>query len=643
MLTSDEDDDDDDDDEGGDDSSEDSESGDEGNAGRPVSFDSDDDSEVLSDSDYEASDDETPMMRLVSGFDTLHAWISSSAAALSALQDVVAVPTFLSGNSTVFAVRPIARIRRRQAAKECRRQLAEIRPWDGLPASLPLRTCGQWIQAINLQQEMPYQQRVMTQSFMQHPSPVRERLGAAAHSRAIQLLQQQQQQQQDGGGRYGILESVFRYFTGQQPQGILAGSIGASEPERLLSRRDFVNDWTVKTILDHCPGLCRLSLSECHGITDRSLEFIRDSACVAARTLVSLHIAGCTQITDRGLLGLLGHTAKKSTATTGVSTFSHRSSPLPSSCSSYTSITPFPASTSSLVRLESLDFAGCYHISDKGLIPLLKQCGSRLLQLRVSDCDNITAASVKALAMHCPNIQWLDLCRTGILTEECLILLAEQCTDLEWLNLARVSPQLEAEASSSSPLAGLDGAGDNGHDNDTNDNAGMEVDQDEDEVEQEEVKADDEKAFLTSTSVQLPIQSDDINTNTNDEGLSLKQDSITDRAIALLCESCPKLQLLDLSYIPTITNSAMESLSESAQSLVCLTIIGCPGITSQSLLYLARLRNSSGKLGCITMGDALGISERDIEAIMQGTLSGWQKSLVDETNLGEILGRSWDE
>ncbi|KAF9123725.1 hypothetical protein BGW39_008730 [Mortierella sp. 14UC] len=561
MPTSDEDNDED----GDEDGSEDSVSEDEGDVGGPMGFDSDDYGGVLSDSDYEASDDETPLMKLVSRFDALHAWISTSATALSTLQDL------------------------------------------------------------------------------------------------LQQQQQQQQQQQGlagGGGRYGILGSVFRYLTRQQPQGIPAGTAGASEPERLLSRRDFVNDWTVKTILDHCPGLCRLTLSECHGITDRSLELIRDSACVAARTLVSLHIAGCSQITDRGLLGLLDHTSKRTAATAGTMTFLHKSSPFPS-CSTSSSlssspVTPYPtfissdpsipASTSSLVRLESLDFAGCYQISDKGLIPLLNQCGSRLLQLRVSDCDRITAASVNGLATHCPNIQWLDLCRTGILTEECLILLAERCTDLEWLNLARVSPQLEVETSSSSSSAGLDSAGDNSDENDTNGNAGAENEQDEEDVEQGEVEADDEKALMTSTSAQLLIQGSNTNTNdSNDEELTLEQDSITDRALALLCESCPKLQLLDLSYIPTISNSAMESLSESAKSLVCLTIIGCPGITSQSLLYLARLRNNSGKLGCITMGDALGISEGDIEAIMQGTLSGWQKSLVDETNLGEILGRSWDE
>ncbi|KAG0212443.1 hypothetical protein BGX33_003623 [Mortierella sp. NVP41] len=544
-----------------------------------MSIDSNDGGLSDKSSDYEASDDETPMMKLVSRFDALHAWISSST---TALQDVATV--------------------------------------------------------ISLQQEMPFHQRVMTQSFMQHPPLARGgRHAASMRSRAIQLLQQQQQLQQEdqGNARYGVLGSVFRYLI-RQPQGPpLVATNPSSEPERLLSRRDFVNDWTVKTIMDHCPGLCRLTLSECHGITDRSLELIRDSACVANRTLVSLHLAGCSQITDRGLLGLVGTSTKRTTTTD----LSHEPSTSLSSSISPFSLAPIPTQTSTaqstpttFVRLESLDFAGCHQISDKGMIPLLKQCGSRLLQLRVSDCEEITSASVVALANHCPNTQWLDLCRTGILTEESLILLAERCTDLEWLNLARINPgQLES-------LDGLE-ANNNGDGDDVGDGGESNVNNNDGETEEseqeEEVEMDDEKILLDSNGIH--------HSKTDEEDEQVKEDSITDRALALLCESCPKLQLLDLSYISTISNNAMESLSETAKSLVCLTIIGCPGITSQSLLYLARLRNSSGKLGCITMGDALGISERDIEQIMQGTLSGWQKSLVDETNLGEILGRSWDE
>ncbi|KAG0096971.1 hypothetical protein BGZ93_003706 [Podila epicladia] len=335
------------------------------------------------------------------------------------------------------------------------------------------------------------------------------------------------------------------------------------EQPRLQSRRDYVTDRTLVTILKHCPGLCRLLVSECTGITDRGLELIRKSECVRRGTLVSLHMAGCFKITDKGLLILA----------TGCSDWDD------------SDLETFSGTTDTELRLESLDFAGCFQISDRGLVPLLKACGTRLEQLRVSDCDLVTARSVTVLAQWCPRTKWLDLARSGPLTGSCLSLLARRCSGLEWLNLARSHPG------------------------------------------EEEVRDDG----YPSPEGPTPVEAD-LGLDGEDEA-DQEEDSISD--------DC--LQLLDLSYISTLTNLAIEAMSQTANALVCLTIIGCPGITSLSLVFLAKLRNTSGRLGCITMGDAQGISERDIEQIMQGTLSGWQKSLVDETSLGEILGRSWDE
>ncbi|KAF9317315.1 hypothetical protein BG003_000933 [Podila horticola] len=345
------------------------------------------------------------------------------------------------------------------------------------------------------------------------------------------------------------------------------------EQPRLQSRRDYVTDRTLATILKHCPGLCRLLVSECAGITDRGLELIRNSECVRRGTLVSLHMAGCFKITDIGLL----------TLATGRSDWNDS-----------TDLEQISDTTGTALRLESLDFAGCFQISDRGLVPLLRACGTRLEQLRVSDCDLVTARSVTALAQWCPHTKWLDLARSGPLTGSCLSLLARKCLGLEWLNLARPHPS-----------------------------------------------EDDKDSGETSPQDTVPSETE-MEPDGEDE-TDQEEDTISDDCITMICESCPKLQLLDLSYIPTLTNLAIEAMSQTANALVCLTIIGCPGITSLSLVYLAKLRNTSGRLGCITMGDAQGISERDIEQIMQGTLSGWQKSLVDETSLGEILGRSWDE
>ncbi|KAI9236729.1 MAG: hypothetical protein BYD32DRAFT_418035 [Podila humilis] len=553
--------------------------------------DLDDDSGT--DSDYDPSDDETTLLKVVQGIDYLQSLLRQRQDQPTPQQS----PLSASAPSFFALSRTLARLRKKQTAKEARLRMLHLRRRNGLPHAFPLATCGQWIQVINLHQETPYPQRSNPQSLV-HPSTPQPRprpsavaaegqqqqqAGENLHNPAQLHEQQQAQPQQPRADHPGFFSSFFgtdRFFQ-QSPEpnphppvinDEAQRSMDPVEQPRLQSRRDYVTDRTLATILQCCPGLCRLLVSECAGITDRGLEMIRNSECVRRRTLVSLHMAGCFKITDKGLLILA----------TGRNWDDSDDANL-EVCDT----------TDTVLRLESLDFAGCFQISDRGLVPLLKACGNRLEQLRVSDCDMVTSRSVMVLAQWCPQTKWLDLARSGPLTGPCLSLLAQRCLGLEWLNLARSHPsEWDEEAL---PQGGA----------------------------------------LSEADIDLDGAEDE-----TDEG---EEDAISDNCIALICESCPRLQLLDLSYIPTLTNEAIEAMSYTANALVCLTIIGCPGITSLSLVYLAKLRNTSGRLGCITMGDALGISEKDIEQIMQGTLSGWQKSLLDETSLGDILGRSWDE
>lgn len=533
---------------------------------------SDDDLDTDEDSEGENSEDEGSLMKLVSGIDRLQSLIRSQFLPTDGPHDDQNIACIHLPFS-----KALRRLRQREAIRDCRRRMSDIRHTDGLPASLPLQMCGQWIQVINLQQETPTPQKLGSQSWTHSPityhgSHMRRRRGRGGtffdHGDPQHLQHLQEQPEQRWLGRLFSL-----MFTGSTSRDIVADQPPA--PSRLRSRRDFVTDKTLETILEYCPGLCRLTISECQGITDQGFLKIRDSQCVARQTLVSVHLAGCYKITDHGFLGLVNDRSPTTA-----------------------SLSPLP-----LVRLESLDIAGCYQITDNGLIPFLDQCGTKLKQLRVSDCEGVTSRTVSTLAKNCHMIQWLDMARAGPLTDDSLFSLANCCRDLEWLSLARCHP---SELSDAFPLTSS-------------------------------LTSMPSQANVDSAS---PLEVEDTEWEEKEEE---EQDSISDGCIAQICEACPNLQLLDLSYIATLTNMAMESLAESAKNLVCLTIIGCPGITSVSLAYLARLRNTNGKLGCITMGDVQGISERDIEQIMQGTLSGWQKSLVDEANLGEILGRSWDE
>jgi F-box and leucine-rich repeat protein GRR1 len=255
--------------------------------------------------------------------------------------------------------------------------------------------------------------------------------------------------------------------------------------------------------------------------------------------------------------------------------------------------------------LTSLNVADCGKISDKGVIHIAKGCPG-LRQLRLSDCPRVTEQSIEFLVQNCNKLCWLDIARIGRITDSSVRVIANSCKEnLERLNLARPSP---LEVLYSSALAS--------------------------------------PSLLPITYIDdISFDGDDVD---HDVIRNVRSDTeITDASIALLTKQCPNLQLLDLSYMNSITNCSIESIANNSFSLVCLTIIGCRFVTCDSLRYLAQLRRKSGHLGCITMGDAAGITEKDIESITnepEGLLSGWQKSSVDEDSLKEILGGvSWDD
>ncbi|CAG8577894.1 816_t:CDS:2, partial [Scutellospora calospora] len=150
---------------------------------------------------------------------------------------------------------------------------------------------------------------------------------------------------------------------------------------------------------------------------------------------------------------------------------------------------------------------------------------------------------------------------------------------------------------------------------------------------------------------------------------------ITDKSIIMIAKGCSKLRQIRLSDCPRITEKSIEALILNCPRLCWLDIARIGRITDYTIrliantckdniewLNLARpspleavyssalatqLRRKSGHLGCITMGDAVGITEEDIESITnepEGLLSGWQKSSVDENSLKEILeGVSWED
>ena len=91
----------------------------------------------------------------------------------------------------------------------------------------------------------------------------------------------------------------------------------------------------------------------------------------------------------------------------------------------------------SLPNLETLNLAECYKLKDKGLVKVLKICGSKLKVLNISN-TNTTGIGLEEGVMSLPNLDILDLNRSEELRDEGLIEILRisrsklRCLDLSW-------------------------------------------------------------------------------------------------------------------------------------------------------------------------------------------------------------------
>jgi len=64
--------------------------------------------------------------------------------------------------------------------------------------------------------------------------------------------------------------------------------------------------------------------------------------------------------------------------------------------------------------LSTVILTNCLELNDRAVIILGANCGSNLKTLSFNGCPNVTDESVIEIATYCINLQYLDLCRTGI-------------------------------------------------------------------------------------------------------------------------------------------------------------------------------------------------------------------------------------
>lgn len=85
-------------------------------------------------------------------------------------------------------------------------------------------------------------------------------------------------------------------------------------------------------------------------------------------------------------------------------------------------------------KLQSVRAVHCNGLNDTAVENIAQHCRGSIRTVTLRACDQITSASVYAIADSCPNLTYIDLSYGSALSERCLIPLAERCPLLEHIN-----------------------------------------------------------------------------------------------------------------------------------------------------------------------------------------------------------------
>ncbi|KAI2607912.1 RNI-like protein [Hypoxylon sp. NC1633] len=157
----------------------------------------------------------------------------------------------------------------------------------------------------------------------------------------------------------------------------------------LASLADKVNDGSVIP-LAVCTRVERLTLTNCHGLTDLGLiPLVRGNP-----HLLAVDISGDRNITEKSIFAM----------------------------------------AENCHRLQGLNVSNCKQISNESMVQLAKNC-KYIKRLKLNDCDQVNDSAVLAFANHCPNILEIDLHQCANIGNEPVTALLSQGLALRELRL----------------------------------------------------------------------------------------------------------------------------------------------------------------------------------------------------------------
>ncbi|KAJ1976355.1 hypothetical protein H4R34_004009 [Dimargaris verticillata] len=239
--------------------------------------------------------------------------------------------------------------------------------------------------------------------------------------------------------------------------------------------------------------------------------------------------------------------------------------------------------------LRTLSLANATRITDRSLLALATH-QPKLAKLSLPGCRGVGGSGIQALVERCRALVWLDLSSIPDVDHATVVKVANQCSQLERLNLAYTGMrhyQLSPLAVPLNPTTTLDNE--------------------------------------PTTDLLL---------------MSPRHMAIDDQTVGYVVRHSAKLRVLNLDYLPTLTNQAIHYIASHGDALVSLSFVGCPRIDQRALVMLAQLRDRTAQLVSLTLGDSPLITEETVNVLTREptmVTQGWQRTIIQDHALPRYL------
>lgn len=377
---------------------------------------------------------------------------------------------------------------------------------------------------------------------------------------------------------------------------------------RLLQLRNcghgFTDQVAITVSENHAPGLEMLELTGCYRMNESALCSLLLQCQLNLRTL---------DLSCNSRLGL--------NSLTTISTMRNLSSLKLDHATPLTNemIAPLAAESSTLVSLEHLSLAGLIDLTDDGFSPIIRKFGSKLRNLCVRGCIQLTDESIILVREYCCILDVLDIGFLGQLSTAAL------------LGLFIEGPVQRGGIIVEIPIlfdTSMDIAESQDHHESRNDKKGADVKDTDTYDDMTNGQSIIYSSTSSSSSVTIPVPIKENNSNISIGKLSKVClaglcTSVTDDVIIQLCQSHNNLRSVDIGGCSSLSGRSISALQLLCRELETLDVSFVRMFTEDSLGSLVDRSTNLKKLsiwGCTQLGKRFFDGHRNDALVIEGRM-----------------------